>query len=143
MPSARKHLLWAGRHLDAAREIQALTDPSWAAVALLYSARDLAHAVFDADVTLKDPCRHPLNHTNVDPANPGTNVVIKRHYRAVEIPYMDLYSMSLAVRYRGQQLNASAIGELVEQWAAVGRWARKELVACGRASLPAWVPGAT
>jgi hypothetical protein len=99
---------------------------SWAGVVLFYVARDLAHAVFDADPDLSSACKHPTSHTNQDLANPGTNTVIKRHYRRVESAYVDLYSMSRGVRYEGQRLSPDQMCELVEELGEVARWAESE-----------------
>lgn len=140
MPSADKHLKHARRHLDVAKHMAG--DPitlAWAGVVLFYAARDLAHAVFDQDPELQAAFRHPASHTNQDFANPGTNFVIKRHYRRVEKPYMDLYGIGLAVRYSGSQVTEEWWTGLVEDFRDVCRWAKDELTRAGRERLPEWL----
>lgn len=111
---------------------------SWVAVVAFYVARDLAHAVFDVDAEFSEACRHPLSHTNQDLAAPGTNTVIKRHYRSVSSAYLDLYSMSRGVRYEGQTVSDVQLTELLGELGEVGRWAQAQVVKQGR-TVPDWV----
>lgn len=113
MPSRNKHLKRAQRHHQVADKLAGDLDTlGWAAVVLFYAARDMVHAVFDADPDLAQVCRHPTSHTRQDLDAPGTNVVIKRHYRVFESPYMDLYGVSVGARYEGQQVTEALYAEL-------------------------------
>lgn len=140
LPSADKHLKRAHQHLGVAKHMAC--DPltlSWASVVLFYAARDLAHAVFDQDRNLQAAMRHPESHTNQDLAKPGTNVVIKRHFRRIEGPYMDLYGSGLGVRYNGERITEKLWRELEEDFREVCDWAGHELTAAGRSVLPEWM----
>lgn len=139
MPSTGKHLKRAQQHLVVANKWASDEESlGWAAVVLFYAARDLVHACFDADPHLPAVCRHPESHTNQDLHQPGTNSVVKRHYRAVAAPYMDLYAMSTGVRYKGQEVTEQQWQELFEDFRDICRWAALELVAAGR-YVPDWL----
>lgn len=79
-------------------------------------------AVFDADPYLPGVCQHATSHTNQDLANPGTNAVIKRHHRAVETDFLDLYGVSLGVRYEGQRISVEQYEGLKADFQQVCRW---------------------
>lgn len=139
MPSASKHLRRAQRHLQVADKWSADEDSlGWATVALFYAARDIVHAVFDADETLAAVCKHPESHANIDLNKPGTNTVIKRHYRAVEIPYMALYAVSRGVRYQGQIVGPSLWDESRQEFREICGWATQELRTARRVP-PDWL----
>ena len=139
MPSTSKHLRRARDHLTVAHKLSG--DPEtlgWAAVVLFYAARDLVHAVFDADPDLSEVCKHPTSHSNQELANPGTNTVLKRHYRSVATSYLDLYSISLGVRYEGRRVDVEMWHELMQDWDEVRRWASRHFVDWQRAA-PDWL----
>lgn len=139
MPSATKHLKYANKHREVAEKLATDDDcRGWAAVVLFYAARDLVHAVLDADPDLPHVCRHPKSHTNQDPIKPGTNVVVKRHYRALEIQYMALYSTSLGVRYEGQLVNEQLWAETWAEFVDLCGTARWHLDSWDRA-IPTWL----
>jgi hypothetical protein len=113
----------------------------WATVALFYAARDVAHAVFAEEPGLGDPFRHPRNHSSIDLNDPGTNFAIKRHFRAVEIPYMDLYATGTGVRYEGLTVDVGLYGDMMSDFREVAAWAHRRLTDAGRTYFPEWIAG--
>ena len=112
---------------------------AWSRVVLFYAARDIAHAVFAEEPGLAEACRHPRSHTNPDLAQPGTNAVINRHFRVISAQYLELYSVSTAVRYQGQSIDERTLADLNVTFDEVRQWASKLLRAAGRQQLPAWL----
>lgn len=112
---------------------------SWAGVVAFYVAHQLAHAVFACSDFLPPQFKNPQNHASQDFHSPGTNYVIKRHFRSIEPAYLDLYSTSRAVRYEGQSLDDRGLDYMVQTLGEVARWARKELVENCRIDVPDWV----
>lgn len=138
MPSEAEHLRWAERHFAEASALAQDQHFSWAVVARFYVALDLAHAVFACDSGLREPCRHPKNHTDADLNRPGTNAVIKRHYRGVETAYMALYAASLGIRYQGQKVDRKVHDFNAAKLRDVTVWAAMNLAANGLA-VPDWM----
>lgn len=137
MPAATKHLKRAHAHLGVALSMAgAELTRSWASVVLFYSARDIVHAVLDASPVLPAAFKHPMSHTNQDIKSPGTNVVVKRFHRQIEIAYMDLYATSTAVRYEGQRIDDWP--GLVADFNDICRYACSELRDAGR-DVPQWL----
>lgn len=113
---------------------------SWASVVLFYAARDIVHAVLDASSTLPAAHKHPESHTNQDLKRPGTNVLVKRFYPRISVPYMDLYAVSTGVRYEGSTIDdwpglladfddirRCAVAELVQADRDVPDWLRRSI----------------
>lgn len=124
--------------MEAATTIDAGGERGWAAVAMFYVARDLAHAVFGCDPELRDEMRHPISHTDPDLTKPGTNTVIKRHYRVVEEEYLALFGVSLGVRYEGQHVNEALLNDCRRDLEGIMRWAAFQLRHASR-DVPDWL----
>lgn len=129
MADAGEHLSRGLSHFDAAEAmLQAHVAVPWAAVAIFYTAHELAHAVFAEDEGLHEQFRHPSNHSGVDVYRPGTNYTMRRHYRAVEPAYRTLYGTGTAVRYNGSRPSGPRVRSLIEnELATIRRWARNHL----------------
>lgn len=140
MPSAKKHLRNAERHYQAA--VTAGSDEvtrAWGSVALFYSAHQLVHAVLDGETSLAEEMRHPQSHGS-GPSGPlGTNTLVSRAYRVIDLHYKSLYGTGLAVRYSGATVSADDFEQyLTLDHAPIAAWARTELTRQGRTLQADW-----
>lgn len=149
MPGVRRHLKYARKHLTAADKIAGDEDTrSWAAVALFYAAHQVVHAVLARDghlqakycVTPKilQAHQHPESHARVSDTEPGTNILIKKYFLAVEEPYMELFTVSRSVRYQGKHIGEALWDDLRRDFADVCTWAQPRLEAD---EVPDWMRG--
>jgi hypothetical protein len=135
VPAARKHLRNARRHFEAA--VTAGADPitrAWASVALFYAAHQLVHAVLDGEQSLAEDVRHPQSHGSGPTGPLGTNTLVARAYRGIDLHYRSLYYNGLAVRYNGAAVpEADFEAYMTVDYTAIAAWARSELTRHGRA----------
>lgn len=138
MASASKHLRYGLRHYESACRIGDAKEFGWACVALFYSAHQLVHTIFDVDPGLRAEMRHPESHADPDLMSPGTNVVVKRHYRQVSVPYIDLFGTSTGIRYNGQVADESIWHDQLNNYKLIQQWTKQYLSAAGR-DMPEWL----
>lgn len=140
MPSANKHLRNAEAHYRAA--ITAEADPAtraWAAVALFYSAHQLVHAVLDGESSLAPEMRHPQSHGTGNSGPQGTNTLVAKVYRHIDLHYKSLFGTGKAVRYEGAKVTPDDFRLLLTaDYAPIAAWARRELTQRGRSLSPDW-----
>jgi hypothetical protein len=140
VPAANKHLRNAERHYRAA--ILGGTDPTtrpWAAVALFYSAHQLVHAVLDTEDSLAPEMRHPTSHGTGVSGPQGTNNLVAKVYRHIDLHYKSLFGAGKAVRYDGALVSEADFQGLLESdYAAIAAWARQELTKRGRTLGDDW-----
>lgn len=140
MPSANKHLRNAERHYRAA--VAAGADPvtrAWGAVALFYSAHQLVHAVLDGEDSLAEEMRHPQSHGTGSSGPQGTNTLVAKVYRHIDLHYKSLFATGKAVRYEGAQVTEDDFQQLLlSDYGPIAEWARAALNKRGRTLADDW-----
>jgi hypothetical protein len=138
VPSAKKHLRNAERHYRSAVATSGSEiTRAWGAVALFYSAHQLVHAVLDGEMGLAEEMRHPESHGTGHGGPLGTNTLVARTYRHIDLEYKSLFATGKAVRYSGATVTEDDFAQhLTQDYSAIATWARTELQKRGR-TLPA------
>jgi hypothetical protein len=106
---------------------------------LFYSAHQLVHAVLDSEDALAEEMRHPQSHGTGSSGPQGTNTLVAKVYRRIDLHYKSLFATGKAVRYEGALVSDEDFQQLlVSDYTAIAEWARQELTKRGRTLSDDW-----
>jgi hypothetical protein len=95
--------------------------------------------VLDTETALADEMRHPQSHGTGSSGPQGTNTLVAKVYRSIDLHYKSLFGTGKAVRYDGALVTEDDFNLLLTaDYAPIAEWAREQLEARGRTLSADW-----